>query len=54
MHQTLMIILELKKKKQRGGAPLAESMAVNLCKHIKEKGYNPTCNNFFIFLPFAE
>ena len=46
--------MELKKKKQRGGVPLAESVVVNLCKHIKGKGYNTTCVNFFTSLSIAE
>ena len=29
-------------------------MVVNLCKHIKRKGYNITCDNFFTSLPIAE
>ena len=29
-------------------------MIVNLCKHIKGKGYNITCDNFFTSLPIAE
>ena len=49
-----MFILELKKKKQRGGVPLAESMVVNLCKHIKGKGCNTACSNFFTSLPVVE
>ena len=46
--------LGAQEKKQRGGAPLAESMAVTLCKHIKGKGYDIACDNFFIFLPAAK
>ena len=42
------------KKEQRFGAPLAVSVVVNLCKHIKRKGYNITCDNFFTSLPVAE
>ena len=41
-------------KEQRGGVPLAESVAVNFCKHIKGKGYNISCDNFFTLLPVAE
>ena len=41
-------------KELRFGAPLAEFMVVNLCKHIKGKGYNMTCDNFFTSLPVAE
>ena len=29
-------------------------MVVNLCKNIKGKGYNITCDNFFTSLPVAE
>ena len=31
-----------------------ETMYVNLCKHIKRRGYNITCDNFFTSLPVAE
>ena len=41
-------------KEQRSGVPLAEPVVVNLCKHIKGKGYNITCDNFFTSLPIAE
>ena len=41
-------------KELRFGAPLAVSVVVNLWKHIKRKGYNITCDNFFIILPVAE
>ena len=34
------VYIAAQEKEQRGGAPLAESMVVNLCKHIKGKGYN--------------
>ena len=34
------VYLGAQEKEQRGGASLAESVVVNLCKHIKGKGYN--------------
>ena len=34
------VFLGAQEKEQRLGAPLAESVVVNLCKHIKGKGYN--------------
>ena len=46
--------LGAQEKEQCGGAPLAESVVVNHCKHIKGKGYNITCDNFFTSLPVAE
>ena len=49
-----MFILEHKKKEQRFGAPLAECVVVNLCKRIKGKGNNKTCDNFFTSLPVSE
>ena len=49
-----MSILKLKKKKLRFGASLAVSVVVNLCKRIKRKGYNITCDNFFTSLLVAE
>ena len=48
------VYLGAQEKEQRLGAPLAESVVVNLCKHIKGKGYNITCDNFFTSLPVAE
>ena len=48
------VYLEAQEKEQRGGVPLAESLVVNLCTHIKGKGYNITCDNFFASLPVAE
>ena len=49
-----MFILNLKEKKPRDGSPLAESVVVSPCKHIKGKGYNITCDNFFTSLLVAE
>ena len=46
--------LGAQEKEQRGGVPLAEFVVVNLCKHIKGKGYNITCDNFFTSLSVAE
>ena len=48
------VYLGAQEKEQRGGAPLAESEVVNLCKHIKRKGYNITCDYFFTLLPVAK
>ena len=48
------VYLGAQEKEQRFDAPLAESVVVNLCKHIKGKGYNITCDNFFTSLPVAE
>ena len=41
-------------KGQCAGVTLTESVVVNFCKQIKEKGYNITCDNFFTSLPAAE
>ena len=49
-----MFVLELKKKNSAFGAALTVSVVVNLCKHIKRKGYNKTCDNFFTSLLVAE
>ena len=48
------IYLGAQEKEQRFGAPLAESVVVNICKHIKEKGDNKRCDNFFTLLPVAK
>ena len=48
------VYLGAQKKEQRGGAPLAESVVVNHCKHIKKKGYHIICDYFFTSLPVAE
>ena len=48
------VYLGAQEKEQRGGAPLAESVVVNLCKHIKGKGYNIICDKFFTSLPVAK
>ena len=48
------VYLGAQKKELRFGGPLAVSVVVNLCKHIKRKGYNITCDNFFTSLPVAE
>ena len=48
------VYLGAQEKEQRFGAPLAVSVVVNLCKHIKKKGYNITCDNFFTSLPVAK
>ena len=48
------VYLGAQEKELRFGAPLALSVVVNLCKHIKRKGYNITCDNFFTLLPVAE
>ena len=54
VHYISCIYLGAQEKEQRFGAPLAESVVVNLCKHIKGKGYNIKCDNFFTSLPIAE
>ena len=48
------VYLGAQEKEQRGGVPLAESVVVNVCKHIKRKGCNITCDNFFTSLSVAE
>ena len=48
------VYLGAQQKEQRCGVPLAESVVVNLCKHIKGEGYNITCDNFFTSLSVAE
>ena len=48
------VYLGAQEKEQRFGAPLAVFVVVNLCKHIKRKGYIITCDNFFTSLPVAE
>ena len=48
------VYLENLEKERRVDAPLAVSMVVNLCKHIKRKSYNITCDNFFTSLPVAK
>ena len=48
------VYLGAQEKELRFGAPLAVSVIVNLCKYIKRKGYNITCDNFFTSLPVAE
>ena len=48
------VYLGAQEKEQHGGVPLPESVVVNLCKHIKGKGYNITCDNFFTLLPVAK
>ena len=47
------VYLGAQEKERRFGAPLVESVVVNLCKHIKGKGYNIKCDNFFNSLPVA-
>ena len=46
--------LGAQEKEQSFGTSLAEFVVVNLCKHIKRKGYNITCDNFFTSLLVAE
>ena len=48
------VYLGTQEKKQRLGAPLAKSVVVNLCKHMKGKGYYIICDKFFTSLPVAE
>ena len=48
------VYLGAQEKEQHGGVPFAESVVVNLCKHIKRKGYNTKCDNFFTSLSVAE
>ena len=48
------VYLGAQEKEQHFGAPLAVSVVVNICKHIKRKGYNITCDNFFTSLAVAE
>ena len=50
----IYVYLGAQEKEQRFGALLAVSVVVNLCKNIKRKGYNITCDNFFTSLPVAE
>lgn len=46
--------LGAQEKEQRGGVPLGESVVVKITEHIKGKGYNICCDNFFTSLPLAE
>ena len=48
------VYLGAQEKKQRFGALLAVSVVVNLCKHIKKKGYNITNDNFFTSISVAK
>ena len=48
------VYLGAQKKEHRDGVPLAKSVVVDLCKHIKGKGYNITCDNISTSLPVAE
>ena len=48
------VYLGAQEKEQRFGAPLAVSVVVNLCKHIKRKGYNITCDNFLPHYPLPK
>ena len=48
------VYLVAQEKEQRFCAPFAVSVVVNLCKHIKRKGYNITCDNCFTSLAVAE
>ena len=50
----IYVYCRAQEKEQRVGTLLAESVVVNLCKHIKGKGYNSTCDNFFTSLPVAK
>ena len=46
--------LGAQEKEQRGNVPLEESVVLKYTQHIKGKGYNICCNNFFTSLPLAE
>ena len=46
--------LGAQERQERGGTPLAESVLVKLTEKVKEKGYNITCDNFFMSLSAAE
>ena len=48
------VYLGAQENEQRFGALLAVSVVVNLCKHIKRKGYNITCEKFFTSLPVTK
>ena len=50
----IYVYLGAQEKELGFGAPLAVSVVVNLCKHIKRKDYKITCDNFFTSLPVAE
>ena len=46
--------LGAQEKEQRGDVPLGESVVLKITEHIKGKGYNICCDNFFTSLPLAE
>ena len=46
--------LGAQEKEQRGGLPLGESVVLKLTEHVKGRGYNVCCDNFFTSLPLAE
>ena len=48
------VYLGAQEKEQHGDIPLAESVVVNFCKHIKGKGYNISCDNFFPHYPLPK
>ena len=46
--------LGAQEKESRCGVPLGESVVIKISEHIKGKGYNICCDNFFTSLPLAE
>ena len=48
------VYLGAQEKEAGRGVPHAESVVVKLTNHIKDKGYNITCDNFFTSLLLAE
>ena len=48
------VYLGAQEKEQSVGVFLAKSVVACLCKHIKGKGYDITCDNFFISLCVVE
>ena len=50
----ITLFLGAQEKEDRCGVPLGESVVIKITEHIKEKGYNICCDNFFTSLPLAE
>ena len=46
--------LGAQEKEDRCGVPLGESVVIKISEHIKGKGYNICCDNFFASPPLAE
>ena len=48
------LYLGAQERQERGGTSLAESVLIKLTEKVKGKGYNITCDNFFMSLSAAE